>query len=253
MTEIKKIGNILRIKTKNQDIAVVKKSGKYICLELQKICNAESKEFDQPRDKIGRFASKGGGKNEPKQNIEEQSDKEKDAELASTVEISGDEVEKAGGFVEYYNKNLKGKTVKNPILGEIHFYGRHAKETKNKNKDTPENLKFIAGIYKMLESSRDVKPEDLYKPRKDDIKKFYKVSGYIVIKGEKPRKVSVKIAEDRNGKKYYTLDARTDEQKKSPSTDTSLEAGLSKGIKASNLAYNDNISQIYGDVNIFFE
>lgn len=62
--EIKRAGNILRVKTENQDVAVIKKGGKYLCVGVQKISNAESKEFDQPRDKIGRFASKGGGKNE---------------------------------------------------------------------------------------------------------------------------------------------------------------------------------------------
>lgn len=61
MTEIKKIGNILRIKTKNQDIAVVKKGGKYICLEVQQVKNSDFKESDHPRDKDGKFTAKGGG------------------------------------------------------------------------------------------------------------------------------------------------------------------------------------------------
>lgn len=243
---------VLSIKTSNGNVAVIKKGNKYLCLEISKVQNAEFKESDHPRDKGGKFTAGTGG---VKENIvrEEEKTSRKDDDKSQFVEISGDEIEDAGGFVEYYNKYLKGKKVTNPILGEIIFYGRHAKETINKNKKTPENLRFIAGIYKMLETSKDVVPEDLYKPRKDDIKKFYKVSGYIAIKGEEPRRVSVKIAEDINGKKYYTLDARTDEQKKSLSTVTSLEAGLSKGNKANNLAYVYNVTQKYGDVNIFFE
>ena len=99
MTEIKKIGNILRIKTKNQDIAVVKKGGKYLYLELQKISNAEFKESDHPRDKDGQFTSKDGGESgekkiEKKENrperretpVDKITEKNIDAEIKNLVE-----------------------------------------------------------------------------------------------------------------------------------------------------------------------
>lgn len=54
------VSKILRIKTKNQDIAVIKKGNKYLCLEVSKIYNNDFKESEHPRDKDGKFTSKGG-------------------------------------------------------------------------------------------------------------------------------------------------------------------------------------------------
>lgn len=94
MTEIKKIGNILRIKTKNQDIAVVKKGGKYICLEVQQVKNSDFKESDHPRDKDGKFTAKGGG----------ESGSTKEEKIVEKVEI-----------VEGYEKKVSPQRFHNKI------------------------------------------------------------------------------------------------------------------------------------------
>lgn len=51
---------VLKVKTDNQDVALIKKGNKYLCLEISKVHNADFKESDHPRDKGGKFTSKGG-------------------------------------------------------------------------------------------------------------------------------------------------------------------------------------------------
>lgn len=88
------ISKILRIKTKNQDIAVIKKGNKYLCLEVSKIRNADFKENEHPRDKDGKFTSKGGARGG--------SDKEQ--KPAEKIEIA-----------EGYEKNVSPKRFHNKI------------------------------------------------------------------------------------------------------------------------------------------
>lgn len=88
------ISKILRIKTKNQDIAVIKKGNKYLCLEVSKIRNADFKENEHPRDKEGKFTSKGGAGGG--------SDKEQ--KPAEKIEIA-----------EGYEKNVSPKRFHNKI------------------------------------------------------------------------------------------------------------------------------------------
>ncbi len=112
--------------------------------------NNEFIESEHPRDEQGRFKEKGiriTGK--------------------EFGEYSGDKIAYEKAFFEYYRYNLAGKSVNNPILGKINFYQRQANETINKNNKTVENLKYIAAVPEILESSRDVTEESVTHPKKD--------------------------------------------------------------------------------------
>ena len=85
---------VLSIKTSNGNVAVIKKGNKYLCLEISKIRNADFKENDHPRDKDGKFTSKGGAGGG--------SDKEQ--KPAEKIEIA-----------EGYEKNVSPKRFHNKI------------------------------------------------------------------------------------------------------------------------------------------
>lgn len=112
---------------------------------------------------------------------------------------------------EWYRRNLQGKKVNNPILGTINFYGKAFGETLSKVRHPIHgnilDLKYLAAVKDILEKSVDIVPESPNHLRKDTISRFYTVYGYVKIKGS-IEKIKVMVAEDREGKKYYCLDAR---------------------------------------------
>ncbi|MBR7159392.1 MAG: hypothetical protein IKD08_06955 [Alphaproteobacteria bacterium] len=108
---------------------------------------------------------------------------------------------------EWYRRNLTGTKVNNPILGDINFYSRAFSETVSKIPVNISDLKYLAAVKTILEKSIDIVPESPNHLRKDTIKRFYAVYGYIKIKGA-IEKIKVIVAEDREGRKYHCLDAR---------------------------------------------
>ena len=108
---------------------------------------------------------------------------------------------------EWYRKNLSGKKVNNSILGTISFYTRGFSETLSKIPSNILDLKYLAVVKIILEKSIDIVPESPNHVRKDNICRFYAVYGYVKIK-RSVQKIKVVVAEDREGKKFYCLDAR---------------------------------------------
>jgi hypothetical protein len=105
----------------------------------------------------------------------------------------------------WYKKNLAGSYVVNPILGKIYFYQSSFKETKDKNIKNIKNLKYLPALKEILSKSEAIIPSLPSHKRKDNIFMFYYVFATVQTKKIKQR-LKVCIAEDNQGKKYYTLD-----------------------------------------------
>lgn len=177
-------------------------SRQFVCdaMEMGKFEPAQD-ENDKHDSKTGQFAKKGSGSSESKE--EKQN---------SIVSIDGKELgdyssieelrEKA---VNFYKEHLQGKTAKNPVLGDI-LFSRKGRDKYEAFSADPNKLKMIVGIKKLIETSTDVKSEDLHKPRKDGAVRFHRISGEIKV-GENPAtKVKILVWEDRNGNKFYDLE-----------------------------------------------
>lgn len=206
---------------------------------------AEDREY--VRDNLGRFAQTNGTGSE--EHITEISGDE-------FGEFTGDKKDYIKRFSDYYKKNISGKSVNNPVLGEIKFFNSAIGETKDKNYKTPQNLKYIVGIPDLIEHSRDVKEEGLKHPKKDIIG-VWRVKGKIKVRSENPRMVEVIVLEDNQHNRFYTFDAR----KEIPQADTTVLRGLKEGfdslrtVSVTNQSVgglsNNNVTQDEYDVNIY--
>lgn len=134
---------------------------------------------------------------------------------------------------QWYRENLTGKSVTSPVIGEVNFYNRQFGETKDKNIKNIENLKYLPAVRQIIETSSSVQEEKPNHFRRDDVVQFYRITAPVDINGE-VNSVSVLIAEDIQGRKYYTL------ENKGLAQDTSVERGLAQAQKG-NSFYDLNI------------
>ena len=134
---------------------------------------------------------------------------------------------------QWYRENLTGKSVTSPVIGEVNFYNRQFGETKDKNIKNIENLKYLPAVRQIIETSSSVQEEKPNHFRRDDVVQFYRITAPVDINGE-VNSVSVLIAEDIQGRKYYTL------ENKGLAQDTSVERGLAQAQKG-NAFYDLNI------------
>lgn len=113
-----------------------------------------------------------------------------------------------GKELKYYQQNLQGKIVKNPVLGDIHLGQKGRKETGFRSNS--KYLAVICFIDKIIETGySNGQPEDPDHERsKGTISAFYRVYNEVVFDG-KALGITVIIAEDNKGKKYYMFRAYT--------------------------------------------
>ncbi len=129
------------------------------------------------------------------------------------VKITGKEIGECNDYLsytmackKYYKEKLAGKSIKNPLLGEIHFFMSAVDETIHQNKYTIENLKYIAAVAKIIKTSKAIKKEAI-RHKKQNIISAWRIKGKVSIKG-KVRIIEIVILEDTFHRKYYTFDAR---------------------------------------------
>lgn len=134
---------------------------------------------------------------------------------------------------QWYRKNLAGNYATSPVIGEVNFYNRQFSETKDKNIKNIENLKYLPAVYQIIETSTNVQEEKPNHFRGDDVVRFYRITAPVNINGEF-NNISVLVAEDRQRRKYYTL------ENKGLAQDTSVERGLTQAQKG-NSFYDINI------------
>ena len=107
-----------------------------------------------------------------------------------------------GKELKYYQNNLQGKIVHHPVLGDIYLGKKGRKETSYRS--NPKYLAVLCFIDKIIETGySNGQPERLNHPRtKDKIFAFYSIYNEIVFDG-KSLGITVVIAEELDGKKYY--------------------------------------------------
>ena len=124
------------------------------------------------------------------------------------VEFSNKDIsdfQEHGSISSFYNKNIKGKDIthEDNRLGKIYFDDDGLGESKNINR--PKNFFLISKVMELVKQSTYDRAEDPTKhERNDDIVKFH----LVYTKAKMPKKtrvLQIKIAELKNGKKYYFL------------------------------------------------
>lgn len=132
---------------------------------------------------------------------------------SAPIEITGNELgdykdikELRQKAVDYYKNNLQGKYAQNPKLGKV-LFSRKGKKEFGHFSANPDKLKMVVALKKILDTSSDVKTEDLHKKRNDGAVRFHRVAGKVKIGTEtESRAVKVLVWEDRDGNKFYDLE-----------------------------------------------
>lgn len=173
------------------------------------------KESDHPRDKSGKFTSGSNSTQSPK---EEGSEKK-----SKPIEITGKEIgnykdikELRQKAIDYYKKNLQGTYAHNKELGKIFFSGKGLhKFISSSGEET--KLKMIVILKNIIETGKEIIPEEPLHERKDGIVKFYRINNEVKMDGKKYR-TSALIGEDEQGNKFYNLNEDVDKWEKRRST-----------------------------------
>lgn len=142
---------------------------------------------------------------------------------------------------EWFRKNFAGKPLENTIIGKVEFYNRQGGETVNNNWSTPENLRYLPSVREIIAKATSYTEEAPKHEHASNIVKFYRFEDVVKLGDEKPRKVIVKVAEDTNGKKYYTMDARGDKKTPAEVSDVINQAAAGDTLIVSDI--NDNVKQ----------
>ena len=194
------------IQIEHTNSAPVKKNGrtlKLVC-ELQNTTDANGAEHDPGN---GQFTGDGGGSGQSAVR-EKVKVKKSDIEKLTPSKISGNELNKYSGntlrekAVDYYKKELQGKPIKNPKLGEIEFTG-WGRDKFHWSATTENRAKAITALPDIVKSEV-VKEIPMYKERNDGIVKFYRTYQPIELSGKKYI-ASALIGEDKQGRKFYNL------------------------------------------------
>lgn len=107
---------------------------------------------------------------------------------------------------KYYQDYIQHTKTKNKDIGEVEFSGKGIKETLNKDIETGKN---IPKLKKNIKNAKKTETNELYKERKDKIKKFH------TLENDKEKYI---IAQDENRQRYYMSKAKenTTEAEKQP-------------------------------------
>ncbi len=107
--------------------------------------------------------------------------------------------------INYYKKNIQGKTIIHPEIGEIKFTNKGLKKTRNDSADV-RKLQSIPKLIEIIKNSNYEGYGQDYKKdvRKSNIDKFHYLIGKTNI-NNKTFEYRITIFEDMNGYKYYDL------------------------------------------------
>lgn len=167
-----------------------------IVFNSKTILNNKFKEEEHPRDEDGKFTSGTSYYNENTQTIELKGD-----------ELGKSEYEIREKAVDYYKTNLQGKTVSNDELGDILFSRVGLNKLKTNSADI-NKLKVLPAIPDIIQHGKYQGSEDLEHERNDGIAKFHRINGDVSV-GEQKENMSVLIAEDVNGNRFYNLNHKS--------------------------------------------
>ncbi len=101
----------------------------------------------------------------------------------------------------WYQKNLQGRKVTNPTLGEVLFSRKGISEVEGKALNETK-AQFVMALWNIIEKGEVV--GESAATHTPNIKKFYFIQAKIELDGN-PKIVQADIAEDRYGKKFYYL------------------------------------------------
>ena len=101
-----------------------------------------------------------------------------------------------------YQKEVQGKIVNHPDVGDINFYRNGARKSINQNDVDYEQLSLLPQMDDIVNNSRYIGTEDLDKVRKDKIQGFDILSGRGIKEGE-PIDTQIHIANTPQGKHFY--------------------------------------------------
>lgn len=139
--------NALAVKNGQTCFVVVRNAMKqYVCLEVQKVFDADFKESDHPRDKGGKFTSKGGGESGTSEKGQTEEKKYKKVEFKRVMKKLAEYKDKGAGSYSYET----GEPVKKT---EGYFVSFHQNEP-------DENGKFKSHFGKYTEDSYDQEAND---------------------------------------------------------------------------------------------
>lgn len=158
-------------------------------------------------------------------------------------EYTGDDKAYITRAQQWYRDNLINNPVTSPVIGEVNFYNRQFSETKDKNYKNIQNLKYLPAVRQIIETSTNVVEEKPKHSRNDDIVKFYRITKPVSV-NNMINSVSVVIAEDKRGNKYYTFEVKNENSLQN----TSVERG-NEGKETDNPVYNINIAPTRENVN----
>ena len=153
--------------------------------------------------------------------------------------------------LNYYRKNLQGKTAVNPELGEVHFTGRGIKKFLWTSADDAKP-KMLPAVKTVIERGQYLGPEEIAHTRKDGIVRFHRVGENVQLGGE-VKYISVLIGENRDGKLFYNLNADAGRHINVSDTNARVPAFAPgpAGIRAdASVSDKANITQKSQDVNI---
>lgn len=133
-------------------------------------------------------------------------------EKTKTIELKGDELGSSDEEIrekglEYFKKHYQGKTFNNPKLEKVLFSAPGIKKFKKNSADI-HKIKAIPALKDIIEKGEYKGPETLKHPREDGIVKFHRINHNVSIDGE-IENMSILIAEDKNGNRFYNLNNRT--------------------------------------------
>lgn len=139
--------NALAVKNGQTCFVVVRNAMKqYVCLELQKVFDADFKESDHPRDKGGKFTSKGGGESGASEKGKTEEKTYKKTEFNGVMKKLAEYKDKGAGSYSYETGDPVEKT-------EGYFVSFHQNEP-------DENGKFKSHFGKYTEESYDQEAND---------------------------------------------------------------------------------------------
>lgn len=105
--------------------------------------------------------------------------------------------------IDYYKKNIQGKILFHPVLGEIQFTGSGIKKTRGASADL-RKLKSLPALINLIKTATIEGSADIYKPRKDNFNKFYYLRNKICIEGA-IFEHQIIIGQNDFGNRYYDI------------------------------------------------
>ena len=133
----------------------------------------------------------------------------------SGVELGTTENEIRENAISYYKKHFQGNKYNNPELKGI-LFSRVGIDKFKANSADIEKVKAIPALKDIIEHGKYQGPEDLEHPREDGIVKFHRINHNVKIGNTNTENMSILIAEDKNGNRFYNLNPKTYKINNSP-------------------------------------